>query len=105
MPGIDFDRLRREITMEQVLNLLGFEPSQRTGRPMVRTLSLARLDVRTSPLLLRERGHRPLLLPQVPQPRQPARTLGRRTSKQPLHPATIDLCRALGREVPWIHRW
>ena len=31
MPGIDFDRLRREITMEQVLTLLGFEPSQRTG--------------------------------------------------------------------------
>jgi hypothetical protein len=31
MPGIDFHRLRQEITMEQVLTLLGFEPSQRTG--------------------------------------------------------------------------
>lgn len=31
MPGIDFDRLRREITMEEVLNLFGFEPVQRTG--------------------------------------------------------------------------
>jgi hypothetical protein len=31
MPGIDFDRLRREITMEQVLQLLGFQPTQRTG--------------------------------------------------------------------------
>jgi len=31
MPGIDFDRLRRDITMEEVLQLLGFEPSQRTG--------------------------------------------------------------------------
>jgi hypothetical protein len=27
MPGIDFDRLRREISMEQILDLLGFEPS------------------------------------------------------------------------------
>jgi hypothetical protein len=26
MPGIDFARLRAEITMEQVLNQLGFEP-------------------------------------------------------------------------------
>ena len=31
MPGIDFDRLRTQITMEQVLNLLGFQPSRRTG--------------------------------------------------------------------------
>ena len=31
MPGIDFDRLRAEITMEQVLNLLGFEPTSRKG--------------------------------------------------------------------------
>jgi hypothetical protein len=28
MPGIDFDKLRREITMEEVLNLLDFEPTQ-----------------------------------------------------------------------------
>jgi DNA primase len=27
MPGIDFDVLRNEITIEQVLNLLGFTPS------------------------------------------------------------------------------
>ena len=31
MPGIDFARLRAEITMEQVLNLLQFEPSRRTA--------------------------------------------------------------------------
>ena len=31
MPGVDFDKLRTEITMEQVLNLLGFEPSRRSG--------------------------------------------------------------------------
>jgi len=26
MPGIDFDRLRREIPMEDVLHLIGFQP-------------------------------------------------------------------------------
>jgi hypothetical protein len=31
MPGIDFDSVRAEITMEQVLSLLGFRPSSRSG--------------------------------------------------------------------------
>lgn len=31
MPGIDFDRLRREIPVEDVLHLVGFEPCQATG--------------------------------------------------------------------------
>ncbi len=31
MPGIDFAILREEISMEDVLDLLGFEPSSRTG--------------------------------------------------------------------------
>ena len=45
MPGIDFNRLRAEITMEQVLKHLGFEPSSRSGRPMARALSRARIHV------------------------------------------------------------
>ena len=28
MPGIDFDRLRREIPMEDVLHLIDFQPNQ-----------------------------------------------------------------------------
>ena len=31
MPGVDFNRVRTEITMEQVLSLLGFQPSRRSG--------------------------------------------------------------------------
>jgi len=31
MPGIDFDLLRNEITMEQVLSQLGFQPTSRLG--------------------------------------------------------------------------
>jgi len=31
MPGIDFNKLRQDITMEEVLNLLSFEPKQRSG--------------------------------------------------------------------------
>ena len=31
MPGVDFETVRRELTMEQVLDLLGFQPSTRSG--------------------------------------------------------------------------
>ena len=31
MPGVDFDKVRAEITMEQVLTLLGFQPLNRSG--------------------------------------------------------------------------
>jgi len=26
-------------------------------------------------------------------------------TRLPLHPAAIDLCRVLGRDVPWTRRW
>jgi hypothetical protein len=31
MPGVDFNRIRTEITMEQVLSQLGFQPWRRSG--------------------------------------------------------------------------
>jgi hypothetical protein len=31
MPGVDFERIRAMVRMEQVLNLLGFEPLSRSG--------------------------------------------------------------------------
>jgi hypothetical protein len=31
MPGVDFKRIRAVVTMEQVLNLLGFEPASQSG--------------------------------------------------------------------------
>ena len=104
MPGIDFDRLRREITMEQVLNLLGFEPSPRTGdqwygrcplhesaagrsRPFSVNVALGRYYCHKC------HSHGNQL------------ELWAAFTRLPLHPAMIDLCRLLGREVPWIHRW
>ena len=48
MPGVDFDRVRTEITMEQVLNLLGFQPSTSIGGAVVRKLSVARVHVGAS---------------------------------------------------------
>jgi hypothetical protein len=66
VPGVDFGQVRSLVTMEQVLSLLGFEPSGRSGIAMVRMLSAARRRLRpSSALVLGERGDGTLLLPSL----------------------------------------
>ena len=74
MPGVDFNVLRTEITMEQVLNQLGFQPTNRSGNQL-----------------------------HGPCPVHGSTSSGSRTFSVNLDSA--DLCRVLGREVPWIERW
>jgi DNA primase len=104
MPGIDFSKLRREIPMEEVLNLLGFQPVRRMG------------DQWYGPCPFHERGSEraDYFSVNVASRRYHCHKC-RRYGNQlelwadfiglPLHPASIDLCLALGREVPWIHCW
>jgi len=104
MRGIDFNRLRRDITMEEALNLLAFEPSHRTGdqwsgpcpfheprsrrgRPFSVNVALGRYDC--------HKCHR----------HGNQLELWAAFTHLSLYPAAIDLCRMLGREIPWIHRW
>jgi hypothetical protein len=104
MPGINFDKLRRQITMRQVLDLLGFKPCQRTGdqwygpcplhestpnRPRCFSVNVA--IGRYHCHRCHSQGHQ--------------LELWAAAAKLPLYPAAIDLCRALGQEVPWIRRW
>ena len=71
MPGIDFDRLRREISMEQVLVLLGFEPTRRTSDQWYGACPLHGTKTGTEI----RRGHRYLTLPlQLTKPYQIPRT-------------------------------
>ncbi len=104
MPGVDFDRLRTEITMEEVLQLLRFEPSRRSGDqwygscPLHDSTSRRRrafsVNVATGRYYCHQchsKGHQ--------------LQLWAAATKMSLHPAAIDLCRMLGREIPWIHRW
>ena len=104
MPGIDFDRLRREVTMEQVLTLIGFEPTRRTGDqwygccPFHDSTSNRRTSFSVNVAMrvyychkCRSQGDQIQLWAAYTQ-------LGNR-------PAAIDLCREIGREVPWIYRW
>jgi len=104
VPGIDFNRVRAEITMEQVLNLVGFQPSQRSGVqwygncPLHESTSKRRRSFSVNVAIGRYYCHRchshgnPL-------------ELWAAVTKLPLHQAAVDLCRRLGRDIPWIERW
>jgi len=104
VPGVDFNVLRAEITMEQVLGQLGFRPAGRSGKqlhgpcpvhgstsPRSRTFSVNLEAGRYCCHKCHSRGNQLELWAAV-------RGLS-------LYEAAVDLCRALGREVPWIHRW
>jgi len=108
VPGADFDTVRGLVTMERVLNLLGFEPSSRSG---VRWYGSCPLDDAGA-----GRRHRSFSV----NPGAPG--IGRYTChrchshanqlelwaaarKLPLHQAAVDLCRRLGCHVPGIRRW
>ena len=103
MPGVDFNVLRTEITMEQVLNQLGFQPRSRSGNPLhgpcpvhdsmstrSRTFSVNLAAGRYFCHKCRSHGNHLELWAVV--------------KKLPLYEAAVDLCHALGREVPWIQR-
>ena len=104
MPGVDFEWVRREITMEQVLDLLDFEPARRSGvqwygrcplhesgpgrhRGFSVNVALGRYYCHGC----RSHGN-PL-------------ELWAAATKLPLHRAAIDLCHRLGRDIPWIRQW
>jgi DNA primase len=105
VPGVDFDRIRAEISMEQVLNLLGFEPSSRSGVQWYGSCPLhdsgagrRRHTFSVNVAIGRYSCHR-------------CRSHGNQlelwavAKKVPLHHAAVDLCRRLGRDIPWIRRW
>jgi DNA primase len=104
MPGVDFNLLRNEITMEQVLNQLDFEPVTRTGPqwygPCPVHDSASRRSRAFSVNIDTRRYYCHRCHSQGNQ-----LELWAAVKQLPLYQAAIDLCRALGREVPWIHNW
>jgi DNA primase len=104
VPGVDFERVRTEITMEQVLNLLGFQPADRTGVqwygscPLHESASKRRRSFSVNVAIGRYCCHRC-------HSHGNQLDLWAAATKLPLHQAALDLCRRLGREIPWIRRW
>lgn len=104
MSGVDFNTLRTGITMEQVLNQLGFEAVSRSGdqlrgpcpvdgssSPDSRTFSVNLSSGRYFCHKCQSQGNQLELWAAV--------------QNLTIYDAAIDLCRAVGREVPWIAKW
>lgn len=104
MPGVDFNKVRTEIPIEQVLNLLGFQPSARSGVqwygrcPLHESTPGRHRCFSANVALGRYFCHRC-------HSHGNQLELWAAATKLPLHQAAIDLCHRLGRDVPWIRRW
>jgi DNA primase len=104
VPGVDFDRVRAEITMEQVLNLLGFTPSTRSGAQWYGSCPLHESGARRCRSFSVNLATGRYLCHRCGSHGNPLE-LWATATKLPLHQAAIDLCRRLGCDVPWIRRW
>jgi len=104
MPGVDFDVIRREITMQQVLDEIGFRMTHREGDQLrgpclvhgstsknSRAFSVNLGTQRYYCHKCNSHGNQLELYAAV-----------RQTT---LYRAAVDLCHALGQDVPWIRRW
>jgi DNA primase len=103
VPGIDFHRLRAEITIERVLRQLGFQPAARSGdqlrgpcpvhgssSPGSRTFSVNLTSGRYYCHKCQSHGN---LL-----------ELWAAIHHLPIYEAALDLCQALGHPIPWMTR-
>ena len=103
MPGVNFSRLRAEITMGHVLRQLSFQPVDRLGDQLHGPCPVHRspsLRSRTFSVNLRSgryychkcHSHGNQL------------ELWAAIYHLPIYDAALDLCRALGHNIPWITR-
>jgi DNA primase len=103
VPGVDFDRVRADITMEHVLELLAFQPVSRSGPqwygpcPLHESTSRRQHCFSVNVALARYYCHRC-------HSHGNQLELWAAATRLPLHRAAIDLCQRLGRHVPWIYR-
>ena len=104
MPGINFDRIRNEITMEQVLALIGFEPTKRSGDQWYGHCPLDDCSSTRHRAFSVNVVIRAYCCHQCQSKGNHIHLWAAYTEMQ-VYPAVIELCRALGREVPWIWRW
>ncbi len=104
MPGVDFNILRSEITMQQVLDEIGFRATHRDGGQLrgpcpvhgstskhSRAFSVNLREGRYYCHKCKSQGNQLELYAAV--------------ENITLYQAAVTLCRVLGRNVPWIKRW
>lgn len=104
MPGLDFQRLRSEISIREVLELLRFVAVNGRGDQLYGPCPLHpantlpsrcfSVNLKTSRFYCHECG-------QHGNPLE----LWAAATNQPLYDAALDLCRQLGKQPPWITHW
>jgi DNA primase len=104
MPGIDFDVLRREITMQQVLDEVGFKAHRRDGDqlhgPCPVHSSTSENSCVFSVNLSKSRYYCHKCKSHGNQLELYAAVHG-----TTVYQAAVEMCHALGRKVPWIKQW
>ena len=91
MPGVDFDILRADVSMEQVLNQLNFDPTSRSGSQWHGPCLVHGSTSSGSRSFFGQSRYRPLLLPQVPKPWKRFGALGRGAQAQHLRSSVGSL--------------
>jgi len=97
MSGLDYQKLRTQITIEQVLRLLGFRPLRRYAKTLRGPCPIhASPDDRCFSVHLERNLFRCFRCGAAGNQLD----LWRLAQRRPLHPATLDLCRQLGIQPP-----
>ena len=104
MPGVDFHLVRSQISIAQVLDLLGFVSQESSGDQVRGPCPVHRSTARKS------RSFSANLAQNTFQ----CFTCGASgnqldlwvaVTKRPIHEAAVELCTRLHQEIPWVRRW
>ena len=101
MPAIDFAELRRQVRLDQVLDVLGFEAVTRGG-PQLRGPCLVHGSTRPRSRVFAAHLERHVWHCFRCGASGNALDLWVKVTRQPIYPAALELCRRLGLEVPWL---
>ena len=101
MPGIDYHQLRQQVSMTQVLGLIGFQAARRRG-PQLRgpcpIPDCCSSSHRAFSVHLTRQVYHCFACGSHGNPLD----LWAAARRLPLHPATVDLCRTAGLPLPWL---
>jgi DNA primase len=104
MPGIDFRAVRTAVSMQQVLDLLHFEPTESSGDQRRGPCPVHRSKAaRSRAFSANVAQHSYQCFKCLSEGNQ--LDLWANANRQSLYAAAIDLCERLGHDVPWIHHW
>lgn len=104
MPGIDFQAVRSMVSMQQVLELLGFVPTTIRGQQAHGVCPVRGCrNRRRRPFSVNLEQHNYRCFQCGSQGNQ--LDLWAAATKQQLFQAAVDLCHQKNIEVPWIGRW